>query len=67
MLVTDPDDEQFWPGQSRQLFDALSAPKELVRFTREEGSNWHCEVAAQAVRDERVFNWLEDTFERVTG
>jgi hypothetical protein len=67
MLVTDPDDEQFWPGQSRQLYDALPGPKELIRFTREEGANWHCEVAAQALRDERVFNWLEDTFAHVTS
>jgi hypothetical protein len=52
VLLTDPDDEQFWPGQSRQLFDALPGPKELVHFTREEGANWHCEAAAQALRDE---------------
>jgi Prolyl oligopeptidase family len=65
MLVTDPDDEQFWPGQSRGLFDKLQGPKELVRFTRAEGANWHCEVAAQSLRDERVFDWLEETFERV--
>jgi hypothetical protein len=67
MLVTDPDDEQFWPGQSRALFEKLTCPKELVRFTRDEGANWHCEVAAQSLRDERVFNWLEETFERVRG
>ena len=46
MLVTDPDDEQFWRGQSCDLVEVLPGPKELVRFTREEGANWHCEVAA---------------------
>lgn len=57
-LITDPDDEQFWPGQSQELYDRLSCPKEIVRFTRGEGANWHCEVAAQGLRDERVFDWL---------
>lgn len=60
VLVTDPDDEQFWPGQSQRLYDGLTGPKQLVRFTRAEGANGHCEPAAQARRDERVFDWLED-------
>jgi hypothetical protein len=60
-LVTDPDHEQFWPGQSQKLYDALSCPKQLARFTKEEGADWHCEPAAQSLRDERVFDWLEET------
>jgi hypothetical protein len=63
-LVTDPDHEQFWPGASKQLFDALRCPKELVRFTVAEGADWHCEPAAQSLRDERVFDWLEETLDR---
>jgi dienelactone hydrolase len=60
-LVTDPDHEQFWPGHSQQLFDALRCEKKaLVRFTTVEGADWHCEPAAQGLRDERVFDWLED-------
>jgi alpha-beta hydrolase superfamily lysophospholipase len=62
-LITDPDHEQFWPGQSQQLYDALTCPKHLVRFTEQEGADWHCEPAAQALRDERVFDWLEETLE----
>jgi dienelactone hydrolase len=60
-LLTDPDHEQFWPGQSKQLFDALTCEKQLVRFTQVEGADWHCEPAAQSLRDERVFDWLEET------
>jgi hypothetical protein len=59
VLVTDPDGEQFWPGQSRRLYDQLTCERELVRFDAAEGADWHCEVAAQALRDERVFDWLE--------
>jgi hypothetical protein len=60
-LIADPDHEQFWPGQSQKLFDGLTCPKQLVRFTGQEGADWHCEPAAQALRDERVFDWLEET------
>jgi hypothetical protein len=34
MFVADPEDEQFWPGQSQEVFDALKSPKTIVRFTR---------------------------------
>lgn len=59
-LVLDPDHEQFWPGQSAELFDALTCRKELARFTAAEGADWHCEPAAQSLRDERVFDFLEE-------
>lgn len=67
VLVTDPDDEQFWPGQSRTMFEQLTGEKAIVRFTRDEGANWHCEVAAPALRDERVFDWLDDVLSRAEG
>lgn len=66
MLITDPDDEQFWPGQSQELYDALGGPKRRVRFTREEGANGHCEPMALGLRDQRVFDWLDETL-GVTG
>jgi dienelactone hydrolase len=59
-LVLDPENEQFWPGQSSQFFDALTCHKEIARFTINEGGDWHCEPAAQSLRDERVFDFLED-------
>lgn len=59
-LVTDPEGEQFWPGQSRQLYDQLTCEREILAFRAAEGADWHCEVAAQSLRDERVFDWLED-------
>jgi hypothetical protein len=64
MLVCDPDHEQFWPGQSRQLYEALPEPKELTRFTSEEGSDWHCEPRSPAIRDQRIFDWLDATLGR---
>ena len=59
VLVTDPDHEPFWPGQSRQLYEMLPGPKELARFTAEEGADGHCEPLAVGLRGERVLDWLE--------
>jgi len=59
LLITDPEDEQFWPGQSRQLYDRLPGPKELIQFTSTEGANRHCEPLAGATRDARIFDWVD--------
>ena len=58
MFISDPDDEQFWPGQSKEVYDALLCPKTIVRFTAEEGANWHCEPKARSLYDQRMFDWL---------
>jgi Prolyl oligopeptidase family len=59
LLITEPEDEQFWPGQSQALYDLLPGPRELVRFTAAEGASRHCEPMGLAVRDARVFDWLD--------
>ena len=38
VLVTNPDHEQFWPGQSQELFDKLTGKKAIVAFTEAEGA-----------------------------
>jgi hypothetical protein len=67
LLITEPEDEQFWPGQSQQLFDLLPGPKELVRFSAAEGAGRHCEPMAPALRDARVFDWLDRYLASTTG
>ena len=59
LLITAPEDEQFWPGQSQALHDLLPGTKELVRFTAAEGANRHCEPMGLAIRDTRIFDWLD--------
>jgi Prolyl oligopeptidase family len=63
MLVTDPENEQFWPGQPHRVYEALSSPKELVPFTAAEGADSHCEPKAHSLRDQRIFDWLDETLE----
>ena len=61
LLITDPEGESFWPGQSQQLYDALPGPKALVRFTAAEGADLHCEPKAPGLRAQRIFDWLDAT------
>lgn len=62
LLITSPEDEQFWPGQSQELYDLVTAPgKELTSFTAAQGANWHCEPMAPQVRAARIFDWLDAT------
>jgi hypothetical protein len=59
MLITDPEHEQFWPGQSARMAAALSCPVTLLPFTAVEGADSHCEPAAAGLRAERLFDWLD--------
>jgi hypothetical protein len=61
ILITDPEGEQFWPGQSRQLYDLVEAPKTLISFTAAEGANWHCEPMAPVLRTHRLLDWIDET------
>jgi hypothetical protein len=60
MLITDPEGEQFFPGQAQKLYDALTTPKQIVHFTKDQGADQHCEVAAPGYRDYRIYNWLDE-------
>jgi hypothetical protein len=61
MLITDPEGEQFFPGQPQKLYDELRCPKTIIHFTREQGAAEHCEVAAPGYRDFQIYNWLDET------
>lgn len=58
IFIADPEDEQFWPGQPQQVYRALTCPKTIVKFTAEEGANWHCQPMARALYDQRIYDWL---------
>ncbi len=60
LLITDPQGEQFWPGQSRQLFDALTGEKQILEFTREQGANWHCQPLGRQLTNKQMLDWLAD-------
>ncbi len=59
MLVTEPQLEQFWPGEAQLVYDGLRARgRAITRFTSAEGAQYHCEPMAPQVRNERILDWL---------
>jgi len=67
LLITDPQDEQFWPGQSQQLYDLLPGERQLVAFTRAEGANFHCQPMGRQLTHQRMFDWLTDRLAKRAG
>ena len=59
LWIADPQDEQFWPGQSKDLADRVGGSAELVEFTAAEGANFHCQPLARLLTDQRMFGWLD--------
>lgn len=61
LLIADPENEQFWPGQSAELAELVGDNATLCPFTAAEGGDGHCEPKATALRAERFFDWLDET------
>jgi Prolyl oligopeptidase family len=66
-LVMDPDDEEFFPGQSKEFFDALTARKVLARFRREDGAEWHCQPYARHLSNLRMMDFFDDELRKAAG
>ena len=63
-LVLDPEREAFWPGQSREVYEALTTErKDIVSFSDAEGAGAHCEPLSVPLRNQRAFDWLDDVLE----
>ena len=60
LLILDPDDEQFFPGQSRELYELLPGEKEIIRFTQAQGANFHCQPTARQLTHTQMLDWLAD-------
>ena len=59
-LVVDNDDDQFTPGQAKQLFEALRCPKTFMPFTRKDMASMHCQMGALAISNQRILDWLDE-------
>jgi len=60
-LVMETELEQFYPGQSKEIYQLLKVPKTLVTFTAAEGAQYHDEPMAPQRRNEVLFDWLDET------
>lgn len=61
-LVCEAQNDQFFPGQPRMLYEALRCPKTLLTLTAAEGAGEHCHEGALTLFHQRMFDWLDDTF-----
>jgi pimeloyl-ACP methyl ester carboxylesterase len=62
-LVLEAEKDDSFPGQPQQVFDALTCPKKYILFTTEEGAEEHCQGGATALSNQRIFDWLDETFQ----
>jgi dienelactone hydrolase len=60
LLILDPDNEQFFPGQPQQLYDLLPGEKEIIEFTQARGANFHCQPTGRQLTHTQMFDWLAD-------
>lgn len=60
LVLTDPEAEQFWPGQSAELASLVSGPAELMPFTAAEGADGHCEPLARTLVHERTLDRVSE-------
>lgn len=71
LLITEPEGEQFWPGQSQQLHDALTGltdgDKPIAHFTKAEGADFHCQPLGRRATEARMFDFFDDHLGRVGG
>jgi hypothetical protein len=59
LLVLDPEDEQFVPGQPQELYEMLAKEKEIIKFRRR-GANFHCQLLGRYLSDTLTLDWLQD-------
>lgn len=61
-LVLEAEKDDSFPGQPKRVYDALKCPKKYILFTAEEGAEEHCQCGAAALSNQRIFDWLDETF-----
>jgi hypothetical protein len=61
-LVLDAEKEDSFPGQPQKVYDVLRCPKKYILFTGTEGAEEHCQCGAASLSNQRIFDWLDQTF-----
>jgi hypothetical protein len=61
-LITEGEGD--FASQSQVLYDALTCPKQLHRFSAAEGAGGHCEGLGLALWEAAAFDWLSEQLER---
>lgn len=59
-LITAAENDPLAIG-AQTLFDALTCPKALIKFTAAEGAGGHCEMMNRSLANRTVLDWLDET------
>ena len=60
LLILDPADEQFFPGQPRELHNLLPGEKEIIEFPQAQGANFHCQPTGRQLTHTQMLDWLTE-------
>ncbi|MGC1903306.1 MAG: hypothetical protein WA715_05760 [Candidatus Acidiferrum sp.] len=63
VLIANPANEQYWPGQSQRLYNLVTSTRKLVHFSESDSADLQCEPQGTNIRDQRVFNWLDEALQ----
>jgi pimeloyl-ACP methyl ester carboxylesterase len=58
--ICEAQDDGFFDGQPRQVYEHLVCPKRFFQFTADEGAGAHCHSGAQRLAFARVYDWLDE-------
>ncbi|PZQ50185.1 MAG: alpha/beta hydrolase [Rhodovulum sulfidophilum] len=48
-------------ASTQTLFDQMTCPKTIIRFSAADGAGDHCEMGNRSLLNRRTFDWLEET------
>ena len=60
MFVGDAQSDAFFPGQAKELADALGSTATYYFFENEDGAGAHCQVGATFFSNQVAFDWFEE-------
>jgi len=63
VLIVDSENDEFFTGQAKQLYDALQCPKTFLLFTEKDGATNHCQIGAIGISNMKIFDWLDETIQ----
>ncbi|OAQ96436.1 hypothetical protein LLEC1_04046 [Akanthomyces lecanii] len=67
VFVADVDRETSFPGQAKELADALGDRATYRLFTSEEGAGAHCSLGGTVLLNQVALDWFEDVLEAKNG
>ena len=65
LVIVSDGDHFMSKGAETKLYNELTCPKTLMRFTHAEAATEHCQVGAMGVANQRILDWLDDTLATV--